>query len=209
MTVMNDSDRRFVCAIARRIVGEQDAGDVAQETLLLAHRNRERFRGDASYRTWLYRIATTAALTHLRSQRRRRLDRTVSIDDAGPLPADDRRPTPEDELVQAEQAARVRAGVEALAPAYRDVLQLRFLQDMSELEVADALAISVGNVKVRAHRARHALRGALTVVPPSPEPAPARTARSSGTAAASAPARRPARRSAPPARTASATRSAA
>lgn len=213
VTVMNDSDRRFVCAIARRIVGDQDAGDVAQETLLLAHRNRDRFRGDASYRTWLYRIATTAALTHLRSQRRRRLDRTVSIDDAGPLPADDRqRATPEDELVRAEQAAQVRAGVAALTPAYRDVLQLRFMQDLSEVEVADALAISVANVKVRAHRARHALRGALTpadrLADPA-APAPARTARSSETAAAIAPARRLARRAAPPARTATATRSAA
>lgn len=216
VTVMNDSDRRFVCAIARRIVGEQDAGDVAQETLLLAHRNRERFRGEASYRTWLYRIATTAALTHLRTQRRRRLDRTVSIDDAGPLPVDDRqRPTPEDELVRAEQAAQVRARVDALPPAYRDVLQLRFMQEMSELEVADALAISVANVKVRAHRARHALRGALTPAAqaspatPAASPAPARTARSSGTVAAIGPARRSARRSAPPARTAPATRSAA
>lgn len=214
VTVMNDSDRRFVCAIARRIVGEQDAGDVAQETLLLAHRNRDRFRGEASYRTWLYRIATTAALTHLRSQRRRRLDRTVSIDDAGPLLVDDRqRPTPEDELVRAEQAAQVRAGVDALAPAYRDVLQLRFMQELSELEVADALSISVANVKVRAHRARHALRGALTPADRSAAAdatsAPARTARSSETVAAIGPARRSARRSAPPARTAPATRSAA
>ncbi len=207
---MNDSDRRFVCSVARRIVGEQDAGDVAQETLLLAFRHRDRFRGDSSYRTWLYRIATTAALTHLRTQRRRRADRAVSIDDAGPLPADDRRPSAEDELVRAEQAAQVRAGVAALTPAYRDVLQLRFMKDMSEVEVADALDISVANVKVRAHRARHALRGALTQAPAtSATPAPARTARSSGTVAAIGQARPRARRSAPPARTATATRSAA
>lgn len=212
---MNDSDRRFVCAIARRLVGEQDAGDVAQEALLLAHRHRDRFRGDASYRTWLYRIATTTALTHLRVQRRRRLDRMVSLDDAGPLAADDRaRTSPELALARAEQAAQVRAGISALTPAYRDVLRLRFMDDLSEVEVAHALSISVANVKVRAHRARHALRGALTAEAPrgaltAEAPAPARTARSSGTAAAIVPARPPARASARPARTAPATRAAA
>lgn len=212
MTVMNDSDRRFVAAVARRIVGEQDAADVAQETLLLAHRHRDRFRGEASYRTWLYRIATTAALSHLRTQRRRRLDRMVSIDDATALlpPAGDagagETESPEAALERAEAARRVRDGIDALAPAYRDILTLRFMQDLSENEVADALDISVANVKVRAHRARHALRGVLTG---EPAPAPARTARSSGTAAATAPARPRARRAAPPPRTETATRSAA
>ena len=75
MNVSNDkscipfgpAERRFVYAVARRIVRDDaDADDVAQDALLLAHRYLGAFRGDAGFRTWLYRIATTTALGHLR-----------------------------------------------------------------------------------------------------------------------------------------------
>jgi RNA polymerase sigma-70 factor (ECF subfamily) len=52
-----EQDRRFVYAVARRIVSDEDAAnDVAQDAMLLAYRHRDRFRGDSRYRTWLYRI---------------------------------------------------------------------------------------------------------------------------------------------------------
>src|SRR5690606_30629071 len=66
-------ERGFVYAIARRIVGSpEEADDVTQDALLTAFRNRDAFRGEAKYRTWLYRIALTAALGHLRRRSRSR-----------------------------------------------------------------------------------------------------------------------------------------
>src|ERR1700749_3039800 len=73
--VFGPAERDFVYAIARRIVGTPEAADdVAQDAMLLAFTHRDAFRGDARFRTWLYRIAATAALGHLRKLRRSRED---------------------------------------------------------------------------------------------------------------------------------------
>ena len=66
-------ERAFVYAIARRIVGSPEAAeDVAQDAMLLAYVHRDAFRGDSRFRTWLYRVAATAALGHLRKVKRSR-----------------------------------------------------------------------------------------------------------------------------------------
>lgn len=159
-----EDDRAFVYAVARRIVGDDDAAaDVTQDALLLAFRHRGSFRGTARYRTWLYRIAATTALSHLRRRRRRRVADTVSLGNLHgvelDLPAPG--PDPEQQVGAAQAAARVRTGLAALDPRYRDVLRLRFEDECSEDEVAGALGLSVANVKIRTYRGRHALRAAL------------------------------------------------
>lgn len=151
-------DRQFVYAVARRIVGSPDeAEDVTQDALLLAYRHRDTFRGDARYRTWLYRIAATTALGHLRRQRRSRL---VLVEDpntqqAFEQRADATRSAPA-QLEEAEERAVVQRAIGELAPPYRDVLLAR--AEASESEVARRLGLSIANVKVRAHRARKLLR---------------------------------------------------
>jgi len=156
-------DRGFVYAVARRIVGTpEEADDVTQDALLTAYRNRNAFRGDSRYRTWLYRIAFTTALGYLR--RRRRSREALSANDdvtlAHALP--DQSPSAETQLMDAEHAHLVREAVRKLAPPYRSVLVAR--ATATEPEVAEQLGISVANVKVRAHRARKQLRQALAEV---------------------------------------------
>lgn len=150
-------DRRFVYRIARRIVrSDDDADDVAQDALLIAHRNLAHFRGDSHLRTWLYRIATTTALGYLRRARRAKEHvpaSEVALVDPGS--------SAEAVLAEAEMDRLVREAVGALSPLYRDVLLAR--ADSSESEVAASLGISVANVKIRAHRARKQLRSALAV----------------------------------------------
>ncbi len=158
-TFTND-DRRFVYNVARRIVRDEDAAaDVTQDAMLLAFRFRDRYRGDARYHTWLYRIAATAAITHLRRCRRRRLDRTVGL----AAVAEVREPaaTPEEHLAVAEVAERTWIELAALDVRYADVLRLRFVDELSEVEVARALGLSLPTVKIRTHRGRHALRAAM------------------------------------------------
>lgn len=148
-------DRRFVYSVARRIVHtDEDADDVAQEALLLAHRHIDSFRGESRLRTWLYRIAVTTALGHLRRTKRAHLH--VPVADV-PLP--DPAKSPESVVADAESDALVRDAVAELEPPYRDVLIARAYA--SEQEVAECLGISVANVKVRAHRARHQLKSRL------------------------------------------------
>ncbi|MEZ4399440.1 MAG: sigma-70 family RNA polymerase sigma factor [Kofleriaceae bacterium] len=158
-------DRAFVFAIARRIVrDEDDANDVAQEALLTAFRHRHGFQGKSRYRTWLYRVAVTSALSHLRQRRQRRYAATDSLD--GGTAADQlvsEQPGPDGALAAAEAAAIVRTHLDRLDPRYASVLRLRLDQDLGEAEVARSLGLSVATVKIRGHRARRALRETLAV----------------------------------------------
>lgn len=152
-------DRTFVYAVARRIVrNPTDADDVAQEALWLAHRYRDRFRGDANHRTWLYCIARSAALSALRrerSQRRRvgALARTLAPGASAAAP---------DVVIEAERLrARIATELEALHPLYREVLEKRVHEGAIEREIADELGLSLATVKIRGFRGRRALRDRL------------------------------------------------
>jgi RNA polymerase sigma-70 factor (ECF subfamily) len=168
MTVMNDLDlalgsaeaRGFMLAVARRIVrDEEDAADVTQEAMLLAYRHRESFRGDCSARTWLYRIATTTALGHLRRRKRSR-ERLAAEDAEVGTTAADPAPSPEDQVAAREVHELVRRAVLGLDDKYRRVLLMR-VDETPETEVAATLGLSVANVKIRTFRARQQLRDAL------------------------------------------------
>ncbi len=156
---MDDADRSYVLAVARRIVRDDaEAEDVTQDALLLAHRHRDQFRGDASYRTWLHRIATTTALSAIRrrASARRRIDALADHI----LSSADTGATPEVLLERARTAAELEHAVGRLDEKYASVLAMR-LRDESEREIADALGVSVATVKIRAFRARDQLRGLL------------------------------------------------
>ncbi len=154
-------ERGFVYAVARKIVGSpEEADDVTQDTLLVAYRNRAAFRGESRYRTWLYRIAFTTALGHLRRRKRSRESLADTELELGSHPS--LGPTPEDQVCEAEVAERIRHAVEDLAPPYRDVVLARVTA--TEPEVAERLGITIANVKIRAHRARKHLKLALADV---------------------------------------------
>ena len=162
MDVSNDNtvsfapaDRGYVYAVARRFVqSDSDADDITQEALLLAYRHRDAFRGDSRYRTWLYRIATTTALGFLRKRRRSR----VSYGDE--VAEQTTELSPEQEAASREELAHLADAVDSLPAGYRDVIALRATEH-GENEIAERLGISVGNVKIRTHRARARLREAV------------------------------------------------
>lgn len=155
------SDRRYVYAVARRIVRCADAAeDVTQDALVLAYRHRHAFRGESRYRTWLHRIAVTTALGYLRRQRRSRI---AVLDDAHARDVLERDAVPAKSVValiaEAEDHAALDRALGQLPSSYREVLLARV--ESSEPEVAQRLGISVANVKIRAHRGRKQLRQAL------------------------------------------------
>ncbi len=146
---------------------EQDARDVVQETFLNVYRRLSTFRGEASLASWISRIATNSALMRLRRRRRK----PESSLDAGPSEQFeqeplvrnivDRRPLADQVHLDDELGRRIRAAVEDLPDTHREVLILADYRELPMRDIADALDISVANVKTRLHRARLAVRASL------------------------------------------------
>ena len=143
-------------ALAFRLTGDaEDARDVCQEAYLRAYRGLRRFRGDARFTTWLYRITANCASTQLGRRRRHRheeLDDDVELDDLSPSV---------DPVGRSESASlrdAVQKALAALPPKLRAVVVLRDIYDLSHEVIAAELGISVSAAKVRLHRARHRLR---------------------------------------------------
>ena len=139
-----------------------DAEDVAQETFIRAYRSLTRFRGDSSFKTWLYTIATNAARTGLeRRGRRSRLEDESLDDEAAPLVAGD---VPaggadvETTLVRRESIDRALA---ALPPDLRVAVVLRDVEGLDYKEIAAATGAPIGTVESRIFRARRRLRPLL------------------------------------------------
>jgi RNA polymerase sigma-70 factor (ECF subfamily) len=161
---LDADDRRYVHAVVRRFVPSAgDADDVTQDALLTAFRYRAQFRGDAHYRTWLYRIAWTAAIAHRRRARRA----PEPAGDRGELAIVDPRASPEEQVAARELSRAVERAIRALPPSYAETLRLR-LRGESEPAIARRLAISTALVKIRAHRARKVLRTQLAAHVPAP-----------------------------------------
>jgi RNA polymerase sigma-70 factor (ECF subfamily) len=136
-----------------------EAEDVMQEAYVRAFRELASFRGEARFATWLTRIACHEALA--RAQKRRRLVGLVPAD--GGEPPDPPSPAigAERELQNRELHAVLREAVEVLPDPQRAVFCLREIEGLSTEETADALGLTVENVRVRLHRAKRGLRQAL------------------------------------------------
>jgi RNA polymerase sigma-70 factor, ECF subfamily len=141
--------------LALRLTGdEDDARDVVQESYLRAYRGLKRFRGDAQFTTWLYRITANCAANQLRRRSRHRHEELD--EDTGPIMDADHDPA-----VLADAAdlrARVEGALALLPPRLRAVVVLRDVYDLPHEAIAAELGISESAAKVRLHRARRKLR---------------------------------------------------
>jgi RNA polymerase sigma-70 factor (ECF subfamily) len=141
----------------------EDAGDVAQESLISMARSLRDFRGDSSVSSWLYTIARRFCIKKRRRSKFAPL-REESLDAAGADAAQrvaDPAPSPEEAVSNRELAAALTQAIDALDPSQREVLVLRDVEGLSAAEAAEILGVSVDAVKSRLHRARIAVRQAL------------------------------------------------
>jgi RNA polymerase sigma-70 factor (ECF subfamily) len=162
-------EREYVYAVAMKYLKDEDeAADVAQDALLNAYRHRASFRGDSRFTTWLYRVAATTALMHLRKKRRARAAfpaADLGVDgDPADLTADlaSGGPSPEDEAAAHEALALAGKRLTSLGDKYGSIFKMRFADGYSESEIAQELDLNVATVKTRAYRARAALREEIT-----------------------------------------------
>jgi RNA polymerase sigma-70 factor (ECF subfamily) len=150
-----------VHAICRRVTGHpQDALDATQEALIAVTRGLHRYDGRARFTTWLYRVATNAALDELR--RRKRRPEPVEVGDDRAAAA-----------FGGESAVDARLDVDAalatLGPEFRAAVVLRDLCDLDYAEIAEILDIPIGTVRSRIARGRVAIADRLREPAAPPE----------------------------------------
>ena len=146
----------------RLTANEEDASDVVQEAYLRAWKGIRRFRGDAQFTTWMYRITANAASTM--TQRRRRL-RVTHIDEVAEPVEMRLEHQPEGAVESAAALEELSVAVSALPPKLRAIVVLKDVYGLSHEDIAEELGISVPAAKVRLHRGRKKLRDLLYTEP--------------------------------------------
>ena len=158
-----------VFGLARRVTGNrEDAEEVLQDVFLTVVQKIETFRGEAKLSTWIYRIATNAALMKLRKRPKVQtlpLEEELgpAMDERGHLaePVVDWTRLPPDQLERKELVQRIEQAMDQLPEEYRSVFVLRDIEGLSAEEACEVLNLSVAALKSRLHRARLFMRKQL------------------------------------------------
>ena len=140
--------------VRRYVKSDADAADVTQLAFVRAFRGLAAFRGSATVRSWLYRIAINCALSWLRDHRREQPTELAedALTDANPAPA---------QLAAGDDRTQLRRAIEQLPPKQKLVLELRVFDDLSFKEVAELADCSENTAKVNFHYAVKRLRDIL------------------------------------------------
>lgn len=149
--------------VARAILHDDaEAEDVIQDTYVRAYQNLHQFAGYALFSTWLTRIAVHEALRRVRLRNRSQQLDEIEQDEEGSMKAVETSPDPEQRASNAQIGRLLEEVVLELPDSYRTVVMMRDIEDMSTTETAEALDLSVQNVKIRLHRGHAMMRTALT-----------------------------------------------
>ncbi len=163
----NDSFERLAAENERQVYtvcfhmmgNREDAQDCAQETMLRAFRAFDSFRGDASFSTWITRIAMNVCTDALRKRRN-----AVSLDalrEEQGFDPPDAAPTAYARMEEKERLRLLRQALSLLPPDMREMIVLRDMQGKSYDEIAEILNLPLGTVKSRINRAREKLSAVL------------------------------------------------
>lgn len=150
--------RQQVYAVAYRFTGNtQEADDLAQETFIKAYRNLDKFRGDASFKTWLMRITTNASINLKKSGRMSK--------DSGEAPDDQHFNHSQDNalsgMLDNERQKDLHLAFQQLPPKQKETLLLKTYRDMTCEEVANVMNCSVGTVKANVFNALKRLKSIM------------------------------------------------
>lgn len=159
-----------IYALLLRITEDvKEAEDLTQETFLRALKSIKKFRGEANLKTWLIRIAINQSRNRFRWWKRRKREKTVSLD--APVSRESQMPlsetfsteskNPEENVLQQEQMEVLKKALQALPENFREAIILCDIEGFSYEEIANALDINLGTVKSRIARGREELRKKL------------------------------------------------
>jgi len=143
-----------------------DACDLCQETFVRAWKSLKNFRGQSSFYTWLYRIATNLGIDLIRSKEK---NPTTQFDDAiEKEETEENKPfahqkLPSDDVLRKELGQAIDAAIGKLTPEHREVIVLREFEGLDYKEIAKVVGCSIGTVMSRLHYARSNLQRSLKV----------------------------------------------
>ena len=159
--LMNKYEKKIYNYCYRMLNNFEEAKDLTQEIFVKVFKNIEKFRGESSFYTWLYRIAHNLAIDFIRKRSRENVvsnDQVIYED--GPATRDfiDMNLNPEMLAADKERKELVIYAINKLLPEYKEVIVLRDIQGLSVEETAKILKCAEGTVKSRLHRERFALK---------------------------------------------------
>jgi RNA polymerase sigma-70 factor (ECF subfamily) len=149
-----------------RLVGESEAEDLTQEVMIKVNAALPDFRGESQLSTWIYRIATNAALDRLRSPSYKRVLHNCSVNaetevDDQSAWTEEKTPQVENQIFRNEMHECIQGFIQNLPENYRVVLVLSEFEELKDSEIATTLGISLGTAKIRLHRAKEKLKEEL------------------------------------------------
>jgi RNA polymerase sigma-70 factor (ECF subfamily) len=169
--LVNKHQKRML-NIAYRLTGDYDeACEVVQDVFVSAYKHIGTFRGESKFTTWLTAIAANLSKNRLKQMKSRRSHVAFSLDDPirteeGQMTMDppSKEPSVLDQLVKRDVRTQVQECIKKLDPAFREVLVLRDMQELSYEEIGTMLKMREGTVKSRLFRARDLVRNCLKSV---------------------------------------------
>ena len=149
---------RYVFTLTNRLLpNTQEAEDLAQETFIRAWQNLAKFRGEAQFRTWLYRIATNLCYNRLPNLKRD----LAAVDPDDSVGLSDQTPRIETQMIRNEAVVELSDAINTLPESYRLLIVLRHVNELSYQEIAQVTDLPLGTVKTGIFRARKMLKDRL------------------------------------------------
>lgn len=152
-TLVERYDRAVFHLAYRTLRDTEEARDATQEAFFKAYRSLRTFRPGAKFSTWIFAITYHGCCDRLARRKRYSNDELPERADSGP--------GPEQTAIALDEAARLRAAIEALPEKYRTVITLYHLQGKQYEEIAEVLGLPMGTVKTHLFRAKDQLRRLL------------------------------------------------
>ena len=146
----------------KRIQNEFDAEDITIETFAKAFDKINTFKEEHVFSTWLIAISKNIQIDKTRKKNAALHAQAHAASDAQLKSVPDANPTPEDVLITKQNLAQLLRDIKLLKPAYQEVIQLRYFQEMSYTEIAAELKEPLSNIKVRLLRAKKLLAAIIT-----------------------------------------------
>jgi RNA polymerase sigma-70 factor (ECF subfamily) len=146
------------------MVGKNQAEDLAQEVFIKVDKALKDFKAESSLSTWIYKIATNTALDKIKSRSFKQDSKSVPLEKITTEPQteniaiEDTSLSAEREAIRNEMTECIREFVDRLPQEYRTVIILSEIKDLKNQQIADILALTLDNVKIRLHRARTRLK---------------------------------------------------